>query len=161
MPRSQSPVDLYVESLSPDRREAIREVRAEINRRLPEGYEEGMLHGMIAWTVPHRLYPPGYHCDPTQPLLFAGLSSRKTGMTLHLPGLYGDAKYQAWFEKAWRATGKRLDSGKGCVRFERLEDVPLELVGEAVARIPVSAFVRQYEASRPTRKRTKPKRPAP
>lgn len=141
-------VAAYLAALPPDRRAAISTVRDAINRALPAGYEEGMAYGMIGWSVPHRLYPAGYHCDPKQPLPFAGLASPKGHMALHLMCVYLDPAQRKRFEDAWRKTGKKLDMGAACVRFKRLEDLALDVVTEAVARIPVDAYVATYEAVR-------------
>jgi hypothetical protein len=137
----------YLESLPDERRKAIAKVRAAVNKGLPKGYTEGIQYGMIGWSVPHRLFPAGYHCDPEQPLPFAGLANQKNHMSLHLMCVYGDAGHREWFEEEWRKTGKKLDMGKSCIRFKRAEDVPLDLVTAAVARVPVDRFVAHYEAA--------------
>lgn len=144
MQSKASTVAEYVASLPEDRRRAIEAVRAEINRRLPEGYEEGMLYGMIGWYVPHRLFPAGYHCDPSKPLAFAGLASQKGAMSVYLMCIYGDAAHRGWFASEWQKTGKQLDMGKSCIRFKRLDDLPLALIGEAIARVPVDMWVSRY-----------------
>lgn len=136
----------YLASLPADRREAIAAVRAVVLKSLPKGYEEGMQYGMIGYHVPHSVFPAGYHCDPEQPLPFAGLASQKNHMAIYLMCVYGDAEHEAWFRKAWSKTGKRLDMGKSCVRFKKLEDVALEVIGEAVRRVPVKKFVAHYES---------------
>ncbi len=135
----------YLKSLPADRRKALNAVRKVIKANMGAGYKEGMQYGMIGYFVPHKLYPDGYHCDPKQPLPFAGLASQKNHMSVYLMGLYGDPKEAARFEKAWKATGKRLDMGKCCVRFRKLEDVPLEVIGEAVARMPAERYIEVYE----------------
>lgn len=141
-------VAAYLAALPPDRREAVSAVRDAMNRALPAGYEEGMAWGMITWHVPHRLYPAGYHCDPSQPLPFAGLASQKGHMSLHLMAVYLEPERRAGFEAAWRATGKKLDMGAACVRFKALDDLALDVVTSAVARIPVADYVAAYEAVR-------------
>ena len=135
----------YLDRLPEDRRKALQKVRAAVNRGLPKGYQEGIQYGMIGWFVPHRVYPAGYHCDPKQPVPFVGLASQKNHMSLYLMCIYGDEAQRKWFEKAWAATGKKLDMGKSCVRFKKIEDLPLELLTEAVARCPVDAFLARYE----------------
>ena len=148
MPNPPTTVKEYLDSLPEDRRKAIRKVRAAVNRGLPKGYKEGIQYGMIGWFVPHRLFPDGYHCDPKQPVPFAGLASQKNYMSLYLMCVYGDPKHRAWFERAWARSGKRLSMGKSCVRFKKLEDLPTDLIGEAIARTSVEDFIRLYEASR-------------
>ncbi len=138
----------YLAELPPDRREALNAVRKVILKNLPDGFEEIMQYGMIGYVVPHKLYPAGYHCDPSQPLCFAGLASQKNHMALYLMTVYGDKKTQEWFTKAYKATGKKLDMGKSCVRFKKLEDLPLDVIGQAVARVPVDRYIKSYEAIR-------------
>lgn len=142
----------YLASLPEDRRMALEAVRKTILKNLPKGYEEGMQYGMIGYYVPHSVYPPGYHCDPKQPLPFVALASRKGYMTLSFMGVYGDPEGEKWFRDEWAKTGKRLDMGKACIRFKKLDDIPLEVVGEAVKRIPVSKLVERYEAALGARK---------
>jgi len=155
MAKQYASVKEYLDSLPEDRRKAISKVRAAVNRRLPKGYKEGVQYGMIGWFVPHALYPAGYHCDPKQPVPFASLASQKNHMSLYLMCTYGDAAHKAWFEKEWKKTGKKLDMGKSCVRFKKVEDLPLDLIEEAVARVPVEAFLTTYEAAVPGSKRRK------
>ena len=97
-------VEAYLASLPEDRRAVLEAVRAVILENLDGAYEEGMQYGMIGYYVPHSVYPAGYHCDPKQPLPFAGLAAQKNHMSVYLMGLYGDAKEAARFEKAWKAT---------------------------------------------------------
>lgn len=136
----------YLDSLPEDRRKAIAKVRAAVNRGLPKGYKEGPQYGMIWWGVPHSIYPAGYHCDPKQPLPFVGLGNQKNHMSLYLMCVYGDEGHRKWFEREWKKSGKKLDMGKACVRFKKAEDLPLDLITEAVARVPVKDFVAHYEA---------------
>lgn len=139
----------YLKSLPADRRAAIEAVREVILANLDGDYEEGMQYGMVGYYVPHRVFPHGYHCDPKQPLPFAGLASQKNHLSIYLMGVYSDGEdaESAWFRKAWAKTGKKLDMGKCCVRFKKLEDVALDVVGEAIARMPAKKFVGSYVAS--------------
>lgn len=105
-----------------------------------------MQYGMIGYYVPHSVYPAGYHCDPRQPLPFASLASRKDHMSLGLMCLYGRPDEEAWFKKEWARTGKKLDMGKACIRFKKLEDLPLDLIGKTVARFPAKACIAHFES---------------
>ena len=105
---------------------AIRAVRAVILDNLDDEYEEGMQYGMIGYYVPHRVYPAGYHCDPRQPLPFAGLAAQKNHMSLYLCSAYGDHAEARWLRQAWAKSGKKLDMGKSCVRFRSIDDLPLD-----------------------------------
>jgi hypothetical protein len=137
----------YLDSLPEERRKAISKVRDAVNKGLPKGYREGIQYGMIGWCVPHELFPAGYHCDPKQPLAFAGLGNQKNHMSLYLMCIYGDTAHREWFETAWKKTGKKLDMGKSCIRFRKVEDVPLDLITQAVARVPVDKYVAHYVAA--------------
>jgi hypothetical protein len=141
-------VDEYLDALPADRREAISTVRETILAALPQGYEEGMQYGMIGYYVPHSRYPAGYHCDPKQPLPAIGLASQKNHMAVYLFCIYSNAETRARFESEYDATGKKRDMGAGCVRFRKLEQLPLDVLGRAVASMSVDEFIAVYEASR-------------
>jgi hypothetical protein len=141
-------VQEYLNALPEDRRAAINAVRKVILKHLPKGYEEGLQYGMIGYAVPLKLYPPGYRCGKDVPLPYAALASQKNFMSVYLCNIYGDKKTEQWFRKEYKATGKKLDMGKSCVRFKKLEDLPLELIGKAIARTAVKKFVRIYEQAR-------------
>ena len=138
-------VDEYLAELPEDRRAALDSVREAILEHLPEGYEETIQHGMIGYVIPLEKYPVTYN---GQPLVFAALASQKNYMSLYLMNIYGDTGTEQWFVDQYRASGKKLDMGKSCVRFKRLEDLPIDLVGAAIARTSVAEFIERYEASR-------------
>ena len=161
-------VQQYLKALPADRRAAISAVRGVILANLPKGYEECISYGMIGYVVPHRIYPKGYQCNPKVPLPFVNLGSQKNHMALHLMCCYGDPKLKAWFEKAWKDAGKKFDMGAGCVRFKSLEEVPLEVIGQLVARLPVDAYIRRIEKmfaeiaeARAAKKTAKPSKTTP
>lgn len=137
----------YLAALPADRRAALQAVRAVIRKNLNPGYEEGIQYGMIGYYVPHRLYPPGYPCDPKQPLPFASLASQKNHMAVYLMCLYGDPKEEKKFRDDWAKTGKKLDMGKSCIRFRKLDDLALDVLGRAVTRVPVKTFIARYESA--------------
>jgi len=143
-------VDEYLRSLPEDRRTAIAAVRKVILENLDDDYEEGMQYGMIGYCVPHSVYPAGYHVDPKQGLPFAGLASQKNYMSLYLLALYsGDTALMRWFREAWAKSGKKkLDMGKSCIRFKKLEDLPLDVIGEAIRRVPARKYIETYEKAR-------------
>jgi len=145
MQSSATTVQEYLKELPADRREAINAVRGVILANLPKGYEECMSYGMIGYVVPHSIYPKGYQCNPKLPLPFVNLGSQKNHMALHLMCCYGDPELKAWFEKAWKDAGKKFDMGGGCVRFKKLEELPLEVIGQLVARLPVAVYIRRIE----------------
>jgi Domain of unknown function (DU1801) len=135
----------YLASLPAERKSAISAVRDVILANLPAGYEECMQYGMISYVVPHSLYPAGYHCDPKQALTYASLGSQKNHMALYAMCVYGHGPTEEWFRKAYQAAGKKLDMGKACVRFRKLDDVPLEVIGQLVARVPVKDYIARVE----------------
>jgi hypothetical protein len=138
----------YLAELPEDRRAAISAVRDVILKNLPKGYEEGMQYGLIGYFVPHSIFPAGYHCDPKQPLPFAGLGSQKNHMAVYLMCVYGSQEQENWFREEYAKTGKKLDMGKSCVRFKKLDDLPLELIGKVIARVPVEKYVASYQEAR-------------
>ncbi len=137
--------DEYLSQLDADRRGAIETVRRQVLESLPEGYEEVMQHGMICWVVPLERFPKTYN---GQPLTYAALASQKKYMSLYLMNVYGDEAMERWFTERYAASGKKLDMGKSCVRFKQLDDLPLDLMGETIAKTSVSAFIDIYNAAR-------------
>lgn len=138
-------LEAYLSELSPERREAISRVRDVILDNLPEGYEEGMQYGMIGYYVPLDLHPDTYNA---QPLSVATLASQKNYMSLYLLGVCYDPETERWFKESFKASGKKLDMGKSCVRFRRLDDLPLEVIGEAISRVSPEDLIERYRGSR-------------
>jgi hypothetical protein len=154
-----SQIDGYLAKLPADRRDALTKVRAVINANLPKGYEERFQYGMIAWGVPESVLP-AREVYNKQPLAFTALGAKKSYMVLHLMQVYGDPKERAWFEKAYKASGKKLDMGAGCLRFASLDALPLDVIGELMSHIPVDRYVDAYRASRGTKSKSSAKKPA-
>lgn len=136
----------YLESLPPDRRQTVQAVRKLIRDNLDAGYEEGMQYGMIGYYVKRSVYPAGYHCDPKQPLPYVSLASQKNHLSLYLFCVYTDPAHAQWFTQAWAKTGKKLNMGKSCVRFKKLDDLPLEVIAQALRKTPAKKFIAGYEA---------------
>ncbi len=137
----------YLAELPEDRRAAIAAVRKVILKNLDKTFEEGMQYGMIGYYVPHSVYPAGYHCDPKQPLPFTCLASQKNYMSLYLGCVYGSSELAKWFHSEWAKTGKRLDMGKSCIRFRKLEYLALDVIGETLRRVSAKKFIAYYEAA--------------
>ena len=135
----------YLAELPEDRRSALQAVREVILKSLDKDFEEGMQYGMIGYYVPHSVYPPGYHCDPRQPLPFANLGSQKNHMALYMMCLYGDPNQLKWFETEWKKSGKKLDMGKSCIRFKKLEDLALDVIGAAIGRVSARKYAEHCE----------------
>lgn len=132
----------YLESLPEDRKKSIEIVRDVILQNLPKGYEETMNWGMISYEVPLSIYPKTYN---QKPLMYAALASQKNHMAVYLSNIYSDPEARDWFEFEYKATGKKMDIGKSCVRFKKLDDLPIELIGQAIARTPMDEFIAYYE----------------
>ena len=148
MQSSAKTVEDYLNELSADRKDCMTKLRAVINENLPEGFEERMSYGMIGYVIPHSLYPAGYHCDPKLPLSFMNIASQKNYIALHHLGLYGHKKLLDWFIEEYAAQCKtKLDMGKGCVRFKKLEQIPYKLIGELVRKVSAQDWIRIYEES--------------
>ena len=144
--------DEYIGSLPDDRREAVAAVRDVVNRNLPPGYTEGMAYGMIAWWVPLETFPDTYN---GQPLGLAGLASQKDYISLYLNTVYGDRDEEAWFKGRYALSGKKLNMGKSCVRFRHLDDLPLDLIGETIARADLDRTLAHYAAARGSSRKTR------
>ena len=143
--------DEYIASLPPDRREAITAVRDVIRRNLPDGFQEGMEFGVLTWYVPLERFADTYN---GRPLGLVALASQKQYMAVYLNTVYGDSQLADRFRARYAASGKRLSMGKSCVRFRSLDDLPLNVIGETVAKVPVDQFVQHYQAARGSSRRT-------
>lgn len=138
-------VTQYFAELPADRRRALQSLREVILKHIDPRYVEGMGYGMPGWSVPHSIYPAGYHCDPKVPLPYAGFASQKNHMSLYLMCVYGHSGEDKWFREAWARTGKKLDMGKSCIRFKKVEDLALDVIAEAFRRTPVDKYIEFYE----------------
>ena len=151
MQSQSTTVAQYLAELPPERRSAIQAVRQVILDSMDPSLEERMNYGMIGYVVPHRVFPPGYHCDPKLPLPYAGLASQKNHMSLYLMAIYtscedGEESPGArWLRDRWTRDGRKLDMGRACIRFKKLEQVPLEVVAGAFKKFTVAQYIRQYQ----------------
>ena len=136
----------YLKELPPERQEALAKLRKEILKNLPKGFEEEMTYGMIGYVVPHSLYPPGYHCDPKLPLGFMSMASQKNFVAVYHMGIYGDKKLYDWFVNEYaKNTTAKLDMGKSCIRFKKMETIPYKLIGELAGKLTVQQWIDMYE----------------
>ena len=141
-------VDTYLAELPEDRQKAMAELRKVIKKNLPKGFKEGMGYGMAGWSVPHSLYPPGYHCTPELPLPFMGIASQKNFIAIYHMGVYADPQLLKWFTEAHaKASSKRMDMGKSCIRYKKPEDIPYKLIGELAAKITPEEWINIYETN--------------
>jgi len=146
----------YLASLPDDRRKIVDAVRKVIRANLDKHYEEGMQYGMIGYYLPHKVFPAGYHCDPKQPLPFAALASQKNYVSIYMMGVYcgcvegpggTETPHAKWFREAWVKAGKKLDMGKACLRVKKLEELALDVLGEAIKRVPAKTYIAEYQKS--------------
>ncbi|WP_161888559.1 DUF1801 domain-containing protein [Pontibacter russatus] len=136
----------YISELSDDRKQVIIQLRDAILNNLPEGFEEVMSYGMISYVVPHSLYPTGYHCEPKKPLPFLSIASQKNYVAVYHIALYSDQQVLNWFKEEYGKKQKgKLDMGKSCIRFKKLEQIPYSLLGELAAKITPQEWIATYE----------------
>lgn len=139
----------YINSLPKDRKEAVEKLREVLMNNLPEGFEEGMGYGMLSFHVPHSLYQPGYHVDPSLPLPFINLASQKNYLALYHMGLYSKPELLEWFTTEFPKYSKRkLDMGKSCIRFKKMEDIPYELIAQLATKMTPQEWITIYEGVR-------------
>ena len=130
-----------------DRAEAFNKLHQTIVLNLPEGFEAAISYGGLGYVVPHRIYPAGYHCKPLEPLPFAGLASQKNSINFYHMGIYSDPALLEWFVSEYPKHSKqKLDMGKSCIRFKKLEEIPYDLIGELMKKINVQQWINLYES---------------
>ena len=141
-----SSVKEYVEGLPEDRQVVIKKLQSLIKKNIPKGFEEQLSYGMIGYVVPHKIYPDGYHCDPKLPLPFLALASQKNFIALYHMGVYVKPELHDWFVAEYPKHCKsKLDMGKSCIRFKKMEDIPYDLISELVTKMTVQDWISFYE----------------
>lgn len=145
--QATSPED-YISQIPEERKAIIEQLRKVINENLPKGFKEGIGYGMVSYSVPHSIYPAGYHCDPKQPLPFMGFASQKNFVSFYHMGIYADKALLDWFVAEYPKYVKtKLDMGKSCIRFKKPEQIPLELIAELVRKVSVEDWIATYESA--------------
>lgn len=145
--KALTPAD-YIAELPEDRKKVMEQLRKTILDNLPEGFQEGMGYGMLGYAVPHSIYPKGYHCNPKDPLPFMGLASQKNFIAFYHMGVYADKNLYDWFVAEYAKRCKyKLDMGKSCVRFKKMEDIPYDLIAELTQKISVQDWIALYESA--------------
>ena len=138
--------DDYIAEIPVDRQKAFAKLRSVIKKNLPKGFKETMGYGMLGWAVPHSKYPAGYHCNPEDPLPFMGIASQKHFIAIYHMGIYADPALLKWFTTAHaKASAKRLDMGKSCIRYKNPADIPFELIGELSGKMTPDEWIAIYE----------------
>ncbi len=139
-------VEEYLKQVPSEKLPAFSNLRETILANLPEGFEETMNYGMVGYVVPLKIYASGYHCDPTLPLPFVNLASQKNFIALYHMALYASPDLLQWFTEKWTEFSRtKLDMGKSCIRFKKLEAIPLELIGRLMQKITVQEWISIYE----------------
>lgn len=139
-------VEEYISELPDERKKAMSDLRKVIKKNLPKGFKEEMSYGMIGYVVPHSKYPSGYHCNPQLPLPFLNIASQKNFIAVYHMGLYANPTLYKWFTEAHaKASTKKLDIGKSCMRYKKPEDIPFELLGELASKITPDEWIAAYE----------------
>ena len=140
-------VDQYINELPEERKEAISKLCKVILQHAPTELEETMNYGMIGYVIPHKIYPKGYHCDPKLPLPFVNLASQKNYISFYHMGLYENAELLEWFKSEYpKYSSRKLDMGKCCVRFKKMDEIPYELIGLLLQKLSVKDYINDYEA---------------
>ncbi len=141
-------VNEILTSLPADRTESFNKLHDVILKNLPKGFEAAISYGGLGYVVPHKLYPDGYHCKPGEPLPFAGIASQKHSINFYHMGIYSDPKLLKWFVTEYpRHSKQKLDMGKSCVRFKKLEEIPYKLIGELMKKMSVKEWINIYETT--------------
>jgi uncharacterized protein YdhG (YjbR/CyaY superfamily) len=138
----------YINQVPEERREALTKLRQVINKNLPEGFEEGIIYNMIGYFVPHSVYPDGYHCDPKIPLPFMSFASQKNSVNLYHSGIYAKKELHDWFVQEYpKHCSTKLDMGKSCIRFKKMDTIPFELIGQLTKKMNCEEWVEIYESA--------------
>lgn len=141
-------IEEYISSLPEERQEPMEQLRKAIEKNISKDFHETMSYGMIGFVVPHSLYPKGYHCDPKLPLPMINIGSQKNFIVLHHMGLYASKDLLDWFVGEYpNHTKAKLDMGKGCVRFKKMNDIPYDLIGELAKRMDAKKWIEVYESA--------------
>ncbi|QNK76697.1 DUF1801 domain-containing protein [Winogradskyella sp. PAMC22761] len=136
----------YIKQAPEDRQQILQKLRDVIRLNLPKGFEEGIQYGMIGYYVPHSVYPDGYHCDPKIPLPFMSFASQKNSINLYHSGIYAQQELHDWFINEFPKHCKRkLDMGKSCIRFKKIDEIPFALIGELVTKLSCEEWIEIYE----------------
>jgi uncharacterized protein YdhG (YjbR/CyaY superfamily) len=143
-----SSIDAYMVSIPEERMAPLQSLIDTINANIPEGFSHEMQYGMPAWVVPMSTYPSGYHCTPDTPLPFCQVANRKNFIAFYHMGLYADSGLHDWFVEAYPDHSKyKLDMGKSCIRFKKVDHIPEDLIAQLIQRMTVDDWIKVYEAN--------------
>lgn len=140
-------VDEYLDLVPEDRKATFNQLRNVILENIPKGFKEVMSYGMIGYSVPHEIYPDGYHCDPKIPLPFLSIANQKNFIGFYHLGIYANEELSKWFVEEYKKRAKyKLDMGKSCIRLKRMDDIPFDLIAELLQKISAEDWIETYEA---------------
>jgi len=146
MPAKAKTVKEYIDNLPDDRKKVIKKLRTIIRKNLHKGFKEVISYGMIGYVVPHKIYPDGYHCSPELPLPFMSMASQKNFVAVYHMGIYADAKLMKWFTTEYpKYVPTKLDMGKSCIRFKKMDTIPYDLIGELSTKMTTDDWIKLYE----------------
>jgi hypothetical protein len=141
-------VNEILKNVQADRFEPFNKLHNVIIKNLPEGFEAAISYGGLGYVVPHKLYPSGYHCKPIEPLPFAGIASQKNSINFYHLGIYSIPELLEWFITEYpNHSNQKLDMGKSCIRFKKMDDIPYKLIGELMTKINVNEWIKIYETN--------------
>ena len=147
MQSTATSIEAYLEEIPVERKEAFTKLRETILENIPKGFVEQMSYGMIGYVVPHSIYPDGYHCDPKLPLPFINIASQKNFIALYHMGIYANPELLKWLIKEYpKHSTQKLDMGKSCIRYKKMDQIPFELIAELVQKMSVQEWITCYES---------------
>ena len=139
-------VNEYLDQIPDDRKAAVKKLRSTIKKNLPKGFKECISYGMPAYVVPLSKYPEGYHCKADTPLPFINFASQKNFVALYHMGIYANKKIMDWFIKEYpKHSERKLDMGKSCIRFKKVDEIPFDLIAELMTKISMDDWIKTYE----------------
>jgi hypothetical protein len=138
----------YLDELPDDRKGPVQKLRQQILDNLPKGCVEAINYGMLGYVIPHSVYPEGYHCNPKLPLPFMNLASQKNFIAVYSMVLYAKPDLMEWFVLEYAKRCKyKLDMGKSCIRFKKMNDIPFELIGKLTSKVSAEEWIDIYEST--------------
>jgi len=147
MQKTNTAVNDILKNLSKESAVQFKQLHETILKNIPKGFEAGISYGGLGYIVPHSIYPDGYHCKPTEPLPFAGIAQRKNSINFYHMGIYANAELLNWFVSEYpKYCKQKLDMGKSCIRFNKLDDIPYELIAKLMKKISVKDWINTYES---------------
>ncbi|MFM9422204.1 MAG: DUF1801 domain-containing protein [Bacteroidota bacterium] len=141
-----STIQDYLDQVDPIKKDAFLQLRSTIQKNIPAGFHEELSYGMIGYVVPHAIYPKGYHCSPHLPLPFVSIAAQKNFIALYHMGIYAQPELLNWFVQEYpKHVSAKLDMGKSCIRFKKIDNIPFQLIAELMKKMSVQDWINCYE----------------